>query len=144
MHGINQSYAQYYNLKYGRHGHLFQDKFKSKLIQDEGYLMSVSGYIHNNPNHMSKYEGCMEDYPYSSLGIYLGMRKDKWEMADTSMILPSCGRNMKHAREQYLEFVKNCDDIDNLPEFEFKNEVKDTRAKRALSPGEKARDRRIC
>lgn len=32
MHSINFKYAQVYNRKHKRHGHLFQDRFKSKIV----------------------------------------------------------------------------------------------------------------
>ena len=43
------SYAMYINKKYGRVGHVFQDRFKSVLIESEPQLMWVSAYIHTNP-----------------------------------------------------------------------------------------------
>jgi len=49
IHAINFRYAQYFNKKYLRKGHLFQNRFKSYLIDTEGYLANVSRYIHLNP-----------------------------------------------------------------------------------------------
>jgi REP element-mobilizing transposase RayT len=132
MHGVNQSYAQYYNLKHGRHGHLFQDRFKSKIIKDEGYLVGLSGYIHNNPQHMKNYAGRVEDYPYSSLGIYLGLRKDKWDMVDPSMVLNLFSKNVIYARREYMKFIPSCTDIDKLPEIEFENETADYWSQKSL------------
>ena len=43
------SYAQYFNQKYARSGHLFQDRYKSENIQDDAYLLTVFRYILNNP-----------------------------------------------------------------------------------------------
>ena len=42
MHSINQCYAQYFNRKYERHGHVFQDRFKSKIIYEDRYLITLS------------------------------------------------------------------------------------------------------
>ena len=41
MHGINFSYAMYFNKKYEREGHLFKDRFKSKIVDDDRYLKTV-------------------------------------------------------------------------------------------------------
>ena len=38
MHGINFSYAMYFNKKYEREGHLFKDRFKSKIVDNDRYL----------------------------------------------------------------------------------------------------------
>lgn len=62
------SYVHYFNRKYGKVGHLFQDKFKSKLVQEDAYLYYLSQYIHNNP---AEFTGPM-DYPWSSIRDYFG------------------------------------------------------------------------
>ena len=46
---IAASYALYYNKKYGRIGHLFQDRFKSEPCNDADYFMTLFRYIHQNP-----------------------------------------------------------------------------------------------
>lgn len=38
----------YYNCKYKRNGHLFQDRFKSEPIEDDSHLLAVLRYIYNN------------------------------------------------------------------------------------------------
>ena len=49
MKKINVSYAIYFNKKYDRIGHVFQDRYKSINVEDEGYLIRLVRYIHNNP-----------------------------------------------------------------------------------------------
>ena len=39
----------WYNKKYDRSGHLFQERFKSEPVEDEKYLATVFRYIHQNP-----------------------------------------------------------------------------------------------
>ena len=46
---IGVSYAQYYNKKYLRFGHLFQDRFKSEPVNDNAYFFTLLRYIHQNP-----------------------------------------------------------------------------------------------
>jgi REP element-mobilizing transposase RayT len=46
---IAVSYAQYYNKKYIRFGHLFQDRFKSEPVNDNAYFFTLLQYIHQNP-----------------------------------------------------------------------------------------------
>jgi len=46
---IGARYVYYFNQKYKRSGHLFQDRFKSEPIDDDSYFLTVLRYIHNNP-----------------------------------------------------------------------------------------------
>ena len=46
---IGGSYAQYYNLKYERVGHVFQDRFKSEPVENDAYFITLLRYIHQNP-----------------------------------------------------------------------------------------------
>ncbi len=49
MRKLGTGYVNYFNLKYGRVGTLFQGKFKSVLIGDESQFLYISHYIHLNP-----------------------------------------------------------------------------------------------
>jgi len=49
MQFLNSSYAHWFNYKHIRKGHLFQDRYKSYLILNFQYLLSVSSYINLNP-----------------------------------------------------------------------------------------------
>ena len=64
MRQINASYAQYYNKKYRRVGHLWQDRFKSWYIFDDNYLFVLFKYLEFNPivAKMSKKVG---EYDYT-------------------------------------------------------------------------------
>lgn len=68
---IGAKFVYWYNSKYQRTGHLFQDRFKSEAVEDERYLFTVIRYIHQNP---LKAGICtrLEDYPYSSFQEYIG------------------------------------------------------------------------
>jgi hypothetical protein len=78
---------EYYNAVHKRHGHLFQDRFKSKMVDDERYLIALSAYVHNNPTDIKGYEEYPERYEYSSLSIYLGLRRDPYELIDDAFIM---------------------------------------------------------
>lgn len=49
MRTVNANYSQYFNRKYNRSGHLWQDRFKSKFILSEEYLYTLIKYIEYNP-----------------------------------------------------------------------------------------------
>lgn len=86
---ICSNYAYYYNTKYQRVGHLFQDRFKSEAVEDDAYYLSALRYIHMNP---VKAGLCKkpEQYEYSSYREYLGRTKAK--LSDTDRALDMLGR----------------------------------------------------
>ncbi len=49
MHKLCGSYAMYFNKKYERCGHLFDERYKSECIEDERYLLAAFRYILQNP-----------------------------------------------------------------------------------------------
>lgn len=67
---IGSRYAYYFNQKYKRIGHLFQDRFKSEPINDDSYFLTVLTYIHNNPVKAGLSKTAAE-YKWSSYREYL-------------------------------------------------------------------------
>jgi len=49
MHGLNLAYSQHYKSRYPWQGHLWQDRYKSYLIEKEKYLLTCMEYIEANP-----------------------------------------------------------------------------------------------
>ena len=49
MKRIGITYVSYFNKKYQRIGPLFQDRYKSEKVENDGYLLTAMRYIHNNP-----------------------------------------------------------------------------------------------
>lgn len=49
MHWLTTAYTVYFNLRHRRSGHLFQGRYKSIVMQAEGYLLTLSRYVHLNP-----------------------------------------------------------------------------------------------
>ena len=106
MHCTNLSYVLYYNKKYHRRGHLFQGRFESRVITSDSYNLAVSTYIHNNPADIPAYQGKEAEYPFSSLGIYLGCRRDTLGLVDTDYILGLLNeRDRGRAVTEYRKFV---------------------------------------
>jgi len=108
MQCLNLAYVRYINRKYKRKGPLFDDRFNSKIINSDNYNLVVSAYIHLNPKDIKGYRGKEFDYPYSSMGIYLGKNKDNRGIIDSDFLL-SCinEKYKKKAIRTYVEFI--CD-----------------------------------
>ena len=50
MRRLGSKYVYWYNSKYERIGHLFQNRFKSEPVETDTYFLTVLRYIHMNPN----------------------------------------------------------------------------------------------
>lgn len=68
---IGSRYVYWYNLKYDRVGHLFQDRYKSEAVEDERYFRTVLRYIIQNPMKAGL-EEAPGTYPFSSIFGYMG------------------------------------------------------------------------
>ena len=132
MHGLNFKYAVTFNRIHDRHGHVFQDRFKSKIVDTDRYLITLSAYIHNNPLKIKGYETCPEKYKYSSLRVYLGIEKDKTGLLDEAYIMQMVGTNVNKARENYLKLVYMCDKEKLKKEIEFEDEKTEYRSERKI------------
>ena len=81
MRHIEGAYVYWYNIKYERSGHLFQDRFKSEAVESDAYLLTVFRYILMNPVKAGLCARA-EDYPYSSAAEYLngaeGITDTEW------------------------------------------------------------------
>lgn len=70
MHRLLTAYTIYFNRRHKRHGHLFQGRFKSFLVDKTSYLLALSRYIHCNPVSSGKSKDPTE-YRASSLKYYV-------------------------------------------------------------------------
>jgi putative transposase len=70
-------YTQRINKNKNRVGHLFQGRYRAKLVENERYLLELSRYIHLNPLEAKIVENSV-DYPWSSLRDYLGKTTTQW------------------------------------------------------------------
>lgn len=65
MHGLNRSYTAYFNRKYNKTGHLWQGRFKSKVVVKDDYLIDCLHYIELNPVRANMVRSVF-DYLWSS------------------------------------------------------------------------------
>ena len=106
MKSLNVSYVRYFNSKYKRVGHLFQDRFKSELVYNERYLLEVSRYIHRNPVK-AKIVRYPVEYKWSSYNIFLGLEKDIYELVEPSVVLDTFSENRINAIQKYRKYVES-------------------------------------
>lgn len=131
MHSINFKFAMNFNRKYSREGPLFKDRFKSKIIHNNRYLLLASAYIHKNPMAISRYKSSPEKYKYSSLSVYLGLKKDPFKILEEDFVMNLLNSNVKKSREQYLYFIFSNDDF-LKKEFKIENDKTEYKSERTL------------
>lgn len=67
---ISSSYVRWYNRKYNRCGHLFQERFKSECVENKRYFLRVLRYIHQNPMKAGLARD-IYDHKWTSINEYL-------------------------------------------------------------------------
>lgn len=73
---VSTGYSMYFNNRNERTGALFQGAFKAIHIDKDEYLKHLTLYLHLNPLEINKNNfNAVKNYPWSSLGCYLGIRK---------------------------------------------------------------------
>jgi len=76
MQGLNQTYTNWFNEKYNKVGHLWQGRYKCKLIQEDKYMLECLQYVESNPLRTELCKTLIE-YPFTSWKERLGYAKNK-------------------------------------------------------------------
>jgi len=104
MQYLNGSYTSYFNRRHGCCGHLFQGRYKGHLIEEQGYFLEVSRYVHLNPVR-AKAVCRPEEYRWSSYGGYQrASRTVPWVTYDR--VLGEFGRKASASRRSHTRFVR--------------------------------------
>jgi REP element-mobilizing transposase RayT len=112
MQRLGSSYVFYFNNRHERYGHLFQDRFWSEIVEDEGYLLRVVRYILQNPVKAFLVEH-PRDYPWSSYLAYIHAEQDRFYLTDTKFILSFFGNTAQDAIDFFIQFI-NVQDLEPL------------------------------
>ncbi len=126
MKRIGTSYVYWYNSKYNRSGHLFQDRYKSEVVDSESYLLTVLRYIHQNPLKAGivKY---FASYKWSSYNEYTG----KSGNTDIDFILEIFDKDRNIAIESFETFHRESNN-DKCLELEEKRRLADDEAMKII------------
>ena len=105
MRRLLTGYAQQFNRRHRRHGHLFQNRYKSILCEEEPYLLELVRYIHLNPLRAGTVKDLKElnTYPQTGHSTIMGKMNNEWQ--DTEYVLKLFGQTPRVARKAYHEFV---------------------------------------
>jgi len=105
MRSLLSGYATAFNRRHRRAGHLFQNRFKSIVCEEEPYFLELIRYIHLNPVRariVSSLEG-LERYPYSGHAAIVGSLSRPWQ--EVGEVLGRFGDRRRDAVRRYRRFV---------------------------------------
>jgi REP element-mobilizing transposase RayT len=71
---LNSRYAQWWNRRHERVGHVFQGRFKDQIVDRESYLLTLSRYVVMNPVR-AKLVARPEDWSWSSYRATAGLER---------------------------------------------------------------------
>ncbi len=117
MQILETGYSIYLNKKLKRSGHLFENRFFSKKIEDLNYFILVCKYVHRNPEKANMEK--TEKYKWSSFEYYVNKEEG---FVDKNILMHYFNNNLKEFKDYML---KNDDkeQIYNLAEFELKSKL---------------------
>ena len=141
MRRLMTGYAVTFNIRHRRSGHLFQNRYKSVICEEDPYLLELIRYIHLNPLRAKLVEDLkgLDKYPWTGHSAILGRRKnslipnkpnkqekpDQPDIPEKSLaektvedVLRYFGESLKVARRRYRQFVKNGIEQGKRPEFQ--------------------------
>ena len=116
MQSLEIRYSAYFNKKINRNGHLFQNRFFSKKIENLSYFLTVCKYVHRNPEK-AKIDST-ENYKWSSFREYIGKEK----IINKAVLLHYYEDDI----EMFKKYTLDNDDKEqlyNLAEFELKRKL---------------------
>lgn len=129
LQSLAVSYSSYWNKKYERVGHLFQNRFLSKNVETGEYLKNLCRYIHQNPHKSGIAK--IEEYQWSSYQEYVKESK----IINKKQVLMLFNNCEKNAVKDFIEFHKvniRQENMNDFMEYEMIEKLDDERAKQYL------------
>lgn len=128
MHSINNAYRRFYNHRHERTGHVFEERYNSKLVEDDAYLIWLLRYIHRNPvracicNDVSQYKWSSDFFYRKGINIFVNI----------DQILNIFSLNRYDAMNKYFELMDSPEESQNydyngikaiFPEISFQDNI---------------------
>ena len=110
-------YAQYYNRRHKRTGHLFENRYKSILCDEDNYLLALIRYIHLNPLRANIVKTIEALDRYSFCGHRAIRGKAKYPWMDIEYILLQFGRTRRKGLAEYGKFMREGVGLGKQPEL---------------------------
>jgi len=104
MHWLQAKYTKYINWSHNRVGHLFQGRYRSRLIEEDSYLLELSRYIHLNPVKAGIVKNPMR-YEWSSCKSYL--KRNHGDLVRTDYVLGLLSLSVEQRPLLYKQFLQD-------------------------------------
>ena len=104
MQSLQNRFAKRFCRDNGFAGHVWQGRFKSKPIDNDGYLLACGNYVEMNPVR-SGLVGDPEQWPHSSCRFYTHGRPDK--LVDMDPLYPTLARTAAQRQKAYRQFIRH-------------------------------------
>ncbi len=106
MQRLLTGYVVNFNRRHRRSGHLFRNRYKSIVCEDDPYLLELTRYIHLNPLRVGRVKrlAALRGYPWTGHAALLGGVDRDWQ--DTATVLAHFGPKRRRAVERYAAFVR--------------------------------------
>jgi len=117
MRRLLTGYAVWFNRKHQRWGHLFQNRYKSIVCEEDRYLLELVRYIHLNPLR-SHVVGSLEEldrYRWSGHGVLVGKVRRDWQ--ERQYVLNQFGRGGRQSIRAYRKFIEEGKGLGRRPEL---------------------------
>ena len=117
MRRLLTGYAVYYNRRHRRWGHLFQNRYKSIVCDEDAYFTELVRYIHLNPLRTKLVENLsqLDRYRWSGHGVLMDRFENVWQ--DRGYVLKWFGKTEGEARDAYRNHVKKAVGEGRRPEL---------------------------
>jgi putative transposase len=106
MRRLLTGYAITFNKRHNRSGHLFQNRYKSIICEEDPYFLELVRYIHLNPlrSRVVRTIDELDAYPWSGHRSLIGKASVPWQ--DGGSVLIRFGQKEKAARLAYRRFME--------------------------------------
>jgi putative transposase len=106
MRRLLTGYAITYNIRHKRHGHVFQNRYKSIVCDEDAYFQELVRYIHLNPLRakMVRTLSDLDRYPWCGHSVVMGKRKSEWQ--DVAYVLSWFGQGIPAGRKSYRRYIQ--------------------------------------
>jgi REP element-mobilizing transposase RayT len=117
MRRLLSGYATSFNKRHRRYGHLFHNRYKSIVCEEDPYFRELVRYIHLNPLRAKLVDsvGKLERYKWCGHAVVLGRWSNVWQ--DRDYVLQWFGNKEGEARTAYREYVKEGVDQGHRPDL---------------------------
>lgn len=105
MRRLMTGYAVWHNLRHSRKGHLFQNRYKSIVVEEDPYFLELVRYIHLNPVRAGLVKELSGLARYPITGHAVIMRHRDYGCQDVEGVLAWFGDRVGKARREYQSFV---------------------------------------